>query len=106
MNAADSLDLAAASVGRRTRRFVAAHPRSIASAVVLALVGFAATAFGIAPMVPDASDLPKRLVTNALRVARTIADLESSEKIEERFLPAYYFLGECYIRDFTRQRPD
>ena len=66
LNAADSLDLAAASVGRRTRRFVAAHPRSITSAVVLALVGFAATAFGIAPMVPDASDLPKRLVTEAV----------------------------------------
>ena len=77
MNATDSLDLAAASVGRRTRRFVATHPRSLASAVVLALVGFAATAFGIAPMVPDASDLPKRLVSEAVIPSGLQAQLDA-----------------------------
>ena len=59
----ESLDRAVASAGARARRLVGAHPRSLTSAVLLALAGFAATAFGIAPMVPDASDLPKRLVT-------------------------------------------
>jgi murein DD-endopeptidase MepM/ murein hydrolase activator NlpD len=43
--------------------FVRAHPRSLTATVMLALAGFGAAAFGIAPMVPDASDLPKRLVT-------------------------------------------
>ena len=34
--------------------------------MLLTLAGFAATAFGIAPMAPDASDLPKRLVTETV----------------------------------------
>ncbi len=33
---------------------------------MVALAGFGAAAFGIAPMVPDASDLPKRLVTETV----------------------------------------
>lgn len=43
------------------------HPRSVTAAVVVGLLGFAATAFGLAPsMAPDAADLPKRLVTEQL----------------------------------------
>ena len=34
--------------------------------MVLALTGFAVTAFGIAPMAPDAADLPKRVVTESV----------------------------------------
>ncbi len=33
---------------------------------MVALAGFGATAFGIAPMAPDASDIPKRLVTESV----------------------------------------
>ena len=44
---------------------------------MLALVGFAATAFGIAPMVPDASDLPKRLVTEAVKPSGLQAQLDA-----------------------------
>ena len=33
------------------------------AAVVMSLMGFGVTAFGIAPLAPDASDLPRRLVT-------------------------------------------
>ncbi len=47
----------------RTGRFVSAHPRSLSAAVMLGLAGFGVTAFGIAPMAPDAADIPKRLVT-------------------------------------------
>jgi murein DD-endopeptidase MepM/ murein hydrolase activator NlpD len=57
------IDRAVASVAERTGSFVRAHPRSLTAAVMLVLAGFGAAAFGIAPMVPDASDLPKRLVT-------------------------------------------
>jgi len=49
-----------------TGRFVAAHPRSLSAAVMLSLAGFGVTAFGIAPMAPDASELPKRLVTESV----------------------------------------
>ena len=45
--------------------------------MVLALAGFAATAFGIAPMVPDASDLPKRLVTEAVTPSGMQAQLDA-----------------------------
>lgn len=38
------------------------HPRTLAATVSLGLAGFAATAFGIAPQVPDAADLPQRTV--------------------------------------------
>jgi murein DD-endopeptidase MepM/ murein hydrolase activator NlpD len=59
----DSLDRAAASAWQRTGQFVSRHPRSLTSAVMLALAGFGATAFGIAPMAPDAADLPRHIVT-------------------------------------------
>ena len=73
----ESLDRAVASAGGRARRFVGAHPRSLTSAVLLALAGFAATAFGIAPMVPDASDLPKRLVTESVTPSGIQAQLDA-----------------------------
>ena len=58
-----TIDRALASASARTASFVRTHPRSLTAAVMFALAGFGAAAFGIAPMVPDASDLPKRLVT-------------------------------------------
>ena len=63
MKSLDLLDRAVASATARTGRFVVAHPRKLSAAVMLALAGFGATAFGIAPMAPDASNLPKRIVT-------------------------------------------
>lgn len=58
-----ALDTALARATARTGRFVSTHPRSLTAAVMLGLAGFGVTAFGIAPMAPDAADLPKRLVT-------------------------------------------
>ena len=58
-----TIDRALASASAHTASFVRTHPRSLTAAVMFALAGFGAAAFGIAPMVPDASDLPKRLVT-------------------------------------------
>lgn len=63
MKSLESLDNALAHAGARTGRFVATHPRSLTAAVMLGLAGFGITAFGISPMAPDASDLPKRIVT-------------------------------------------
>jgi murein DD-endopeptidase MepM/ murein hydrolase activator NlpD len=61
-----TIDRALASAAARTGRFVSAHPRSLSAAVMLALAGFGVTAFGIAPLAPDASDLPQRLVTESV----------------------------------------
>ena len=58
-----TIDCVLASANAHTASFVRTHPRSLTAAVMFALAGFGAAAFGIAPMVPDASDLPKRLVT-------------------------------------------
>jgi hypothetical protein len=63
LSSLDPIDRAWASALQRTGSFVARHPRGITSAVVIALAGFAATAFGIAPLAPDAADLPSRIVT-------------------------------------------
>lgn len=52
-----------AQAHHRTGRFFAHHSRSTTWAVVLGLAGFAATAFGIAPLAPDAADMPSRIVT-------------------------------------------
>jgi len=62
----DSIDRALTTATARTGRFVSAHPRSLSAAVMLALAGFGVTAFGIAPLAPDASDLPQHLVTETV----------------------------------------
>nr|MDQ2735062.1 M23 family metallopeptidase [Pseudomonadota bacterium] len=42
------------------------YPKTLAASVSLGLAGFAATAFGVAPLVPDASSLPKRTITQSV----------------------------------------
>lgn len=68
------------------------HPRRLTAAVVTALLGTAVTAFGVAPMAPDAADLPRRLVTESV----TPADL--SEQLEALELHEL----ELYRTDLTR----
>ena len=59
----DIIDRAIVTMAENTGRFVSAYPRSLSAAVMLGLAGFGVTAFGIAPLAPDAADIPKRLVT-------------------------------------------
>jgi murein DD-endopeptidase MepM/ murein hydrolase activator NlpD len=66
LNSSDSIDRAIDWAFTQTGRLVTSHPRSISAAVMLALAGFGVTAFGISPMAPDASDIPKRLVTESV----------------------------------------
>ena len=51
----------------RAETFAARHPRALTGAVVTLLSGFAITAFGIAPMAPNAEDLPQRLVSESVQ---------------------------------------
>ncbi|MFD2453007.1 hypothetical protein [Ideonella paludis] len=44
----------------------ARHPRRIAAAVLTVLAGFGVTAIAIAPLAPDAADLPRRMVTEVV----------------------------------------
>ncbi|MGD9831673.1 MAG: peptidoglycan DD-metalloendopeptidase family protein [Piscinibacter sp.] len=61
----------------RGARFVHAHPRALASTVALALAGFGAAAYGIAQTGPDASDLPRRVVTEIVTPEDVIPQLEA-----------------------------
>ncbi len=78
---ADSLDQSLARVltrsGRLATTFVASHSRSITTAAVVAMVGFAATAFGIAPMAPDAADLPTQIVSEFVATDDIASQLEA-----------------------------
>jgi murein DD-endopeptidase MepM/ murein hydrolase activator NlpD len=61
----------------RGNRFVHTHPRTLASAVALALAGFGAAAYGIAQTAPDASDLPRRVVTEIVNSEDVPSQLEA-----------------------------
>jgi murein DD-endopeptidase MepM/ murein hydrolase activator NlpD len=47
-------------------RWLHSHPRSITTGLLVLLLGFAATAFGLSPLVQDASELPTRVVAQVL----------------------------------------
>ena len=70
------LDDAAAAAALSVRRFVARHPRGLASAVVISLTGFAATAFGIAPIAPDAAKLTRTVVSESVPLESIAAQLD------------------------------
>lgn len=50
----------------RAEAFAARHPRALTASVVGTLSCFAVTAFGIAPLAPDASELPRRVLVESL----------------------------------------
>jgi murein DD-endopeptidase MepM/ murein hydrolase activator NlpD len=51
---------------RRAAALPREHRRALVTTAVAGLVGFSAVAFGIAPLAPDAADLPRRLVTEVV----------------------------------------
>jgi murein DD-endopeptidase MepM/ murein hydrolase activator NlpD len=62
---------------QRAQEFGARHRRAIMAAAVLGLGGFAVTAFGIAPLAPDAAELPQSVVTQAVVAEGLDAQLEA-----------------------------
>ena len=61
-----SLLLSLTQVADATRQSLARHPRRIMGGIGALLLGTGVTAFGIAPLAPDASDLPVRQVVESL----------------------------------------
>lgn len=61
---------------QRASQWHRSHPRTLAVALVAALGGFSAVAFGIAPRAPDAADLPQRLVVEAVEPEGIEAQLD------------------------------
>jgi murein DD-endopeptidase MepM/ murein hydrolase activator NlpD len=66
-----------ARVAEAAGRAATRHRRGLASIGVAALSGFTITAFGIAPMAPDAADLPRRLLTQRVEPADLRVQLEA-----------------------------
>lgn len=73
----DPVDRAVVACLQAVGRFVARYPRGITTAIVVALAGFGATAFGIAPLAPDAADLPSRIVTETVTPEDVASQLEA-----------------------------
>ena len=61
---------------QRAEAFAARHPRALTASVVGLLSCFAVTAFGIAPLAPDAAELPKRTLVETLATPSIEAQLE------------------------------
>jgi murein DD-endopeptidase MepM/ murein hydrolase activator NlpD len=66
----NQLQTAAASLRPR-------HPKAVAAGVATALGGFAITAFGLAPLMPDPSDLPRFTVTSQVLPNGLAAHIEA-----------------------------
>ena len=66
MNSLASLDAAWRQASARIATFAARHPRTLAASVSLTLAGFAVTAFGVAPQMPDPAALPKRKIVESV----------------------------------------
>lgn len=49
-----------------SKAWVTQHSRALSAGFVLVLGGFAAAAFGVAPLIPDPSDLPQRVVVDTI----------------------------------------
>jgi len=60
------VEVAWAYASAHVASFASRYPKTLAATVSLGLAGFAATAFGIAPQVPDAADLPQRTIVEAI----------------------------------------
>jgi murein DD-endopeptidase MepM/ murein hydrolase activator NlpD len=73
----ETLQNAVASATAQATRFVGRHPRSLTAVLVAGLMGFGVTAFGIAPLAPDAADLPRRLVTEIVTPENITSQLET-----------------------------
>jgi murein DD-endopeptidase MepM/ murein hydrolase activator NlpD len=51
---------------QRTSAWLSRHSRTLSAGFVLVLGGFAAAAFGVAPLLPDPADQPRRLVVDTV----------------------------------------
>lgn len=75
LDTAASLRQALSSIDGMLRR----HPRRLTAAVVTALLGSAVTAFGVAPLAPDAANLPRRVLSESVSPLALDAQLQALE---------------------------
>jgi murein DD-endopeptidase MepM/ murein hydrolase activator NlpD len=73
----ETLERDAVAAGSRLTQFIGRHPRTLTTLIVTGLMGFGVTAFGIAPLAPDAADLPRRMVTEIVTPEDISSQLEA-----------------------------
>ncbi|MDR7093307.1 M23 family metallopeptidase [Hydrogenophaga laconesensis] len=90
-----------APIAEATTQSLARHPRRIMGVLGVLLLGTGVTAFGIAPLAPDASDLPVRQVVEALETPnqQAIGGLADAQTAA----PLVLFRSETTRRDDTAQ---
>ena len=62
--------------------FMASHRRGLTTAAVLALTGFGITAFGIAPLAPDAAKLPQVWLSEEVRAAGLEDQVDALSRVD------------------------
>ena len=72
-----AVENAVQSLFGRLAQWTRRHPRRLAAGTAAVLAAAAGTAFGIAPLAPDAADLPKRLVTESFTPENLDAQLDA-----------------------------
>jgi murein DD-endopeptidase MepM/ murein hydrolase activator NlpD len=77
-----SVDVVWAYASAHVASFASRYPKALAATVSLGLAGFAATAFGIAPQVPDAADLPRRTIVENVAPADLHAQLDALAELD------------------------
>lgn len=87
-----SLDQLISDRWRSVESVLKRHPRRLSAMIVAALASVGVTAFAVAPLAPDAADLPRRLIAESIAPA----ELEAQLKALEEFSP------ELYRSDLTR----
>ncbi len=77
MKSLTSFDVAWDYASAHIASFASRYPRTLTATAFLGLAGFAATAFGIAPQVPDAANLPQRTVVESVAPLDLQAQLDA-----------------------------
>jgi len=65
------------ALARAARDTAHAHRRGLATSLAVVMAGFAVTAFGIAPLAPDAAELPRRQIIEAVEPEGLASQIEA-----------------------------
>lgn len=93
----DTLSLTARTAPQRLAASLGRHPRRIMAGIGLLLLGTGVTAFGIAPMAPDAATLPVHQVIEALAAEPLALELPAAA------IPFVLYRSDAVRRDDTAQ---
>lgn len=75
--AASGLTASLRAAALAARQFLSLHRRGVVTTLAVLMTGFGVTAFGIAPLAPDAAELPRRTVTEAVEPENLLAQVNA-----------------------------